>query len=169
MEQRKIAARKKRKRNRPLRKADRKRRAEMRTKARAGELVVGSFNVRTLAYKGANGIGHNSNTVLQLCGSSDCDVVGLQETRRANDGAFTPAGYVVIWSGARAGTTEKKGVHGVGLAIKQSIVDGMDKGGMTVECISARLMKVRLQLTGSNGVSFVVAYAPTETDGTSEK
>ncbi|CAN0346235.1 unnamed protein product [Pylaiella littoralis] len=45
----------------------------------------------------------------------------------------------------------------------------MDKGGMTVECISARLMKVRLQLTGSNGVAFVVAYAPTETNGTSDK
>ena len=180
MEQRKKTARKKRKHTQPIRKADRTireadreedrtRRAEIRAKARVGELVVGTFNVRTLAYKGANGIGHNSNTILQICANSECDIVGLQETRRANQGAFTHAGYVVVWSGARTGTKEKKGVHGVGLAIKQSIVDGMEKGGMTVECMSARLMKVRLQLTGSNGVSFVIAYAPTESDGAAAK
>ena len=40
---------------------------------------------------------------------------------------------------------------------------GVEKGGLVVECISARLMEVRIQREGkSNGVSFfVVDYAPT--------
>ena len=39
---------------------------------------------------------------------------------------------------------------------------GVEKGGLVVECVSARLVKVRIQLEGkSNGVSFVVGYAPT--------
>ena len=56
-------------------------------------------------------------------------------------------------SGADAEKYEKKGNHEVGLAVRESIVAGMDKGNVAVECISARLMKVRIQLKGkSNGV-----------------
>ena len=47
---------------------------------------------------------------------------------------------------------------------------GMGKGDIAVECISARLMKVLVQLKGeSNGVSFIVGYAPTLDKSTSEK
>lgn len=61
--------------------------------------------------------------------------------------------------GAKRGLERGKGVHGVGLAIKQSVVDGMENGehdSMTrvVECIIARLMKGTLQPTGSNVVTF---------------
>ena len=60
------------------------------------------------------------------------------------------------------GNREKKGNHGVGLAVYQYIVAGMEKGDIAVECRSARLMKVRIQLKRkSNGVSFIVGYAPT--------
>ena len=46
---------------------------------------------------------------------------------------------------------------------------GMGKGDVAVECISARLMKVRIQLKGkSNGVSFIAGYAPTLDKSTSE-
>ena len=46
----------------------------------------------------------------------------------------------------------------------------MDKCNVAVECISARLMKVRIQLKGkSNGVSFIVRYAPTLEKSTSER
>ena len=45
----------------------------------------------------------------------------------------------------------------------------MDKGEVAVECISARLIKVRVQLNGkSYGVSFIVGYAPTLDKSTSE-
>jgi len=51
----------------------------------------------------------------------------------------------------------------VGLVIKEHIWEGVEEGDKTVECFGPRLMKVRLQLGGSHGVTFVVAYAPTET------
>ena len=73
-------------------------------------------------------------------------------------------------SGADAEKYEKKGNHEVGLAVRESIVAGMDKGNVAVECISARLMKVRIQLKGkSNGVSFIANYAPTHDKSTSEQ
>ena len=89
--------------------------------------------------------------------------------RRNGQSAFTAAGYVVFSSGADGGKHEKKGNHGVGLALRESIVAGMDKGDVAVECISARLMKARIQLKEKcNGVSFIVGYAPTLDKGTSE-
>ena len=47
---------------------------------------------------------------------------------------------------------------------------GTNKGEVAVECINARLMKVRFQLKGTcNGVSFIVGYAPSLDKSTSEK
>ena len=55
----------------------------------------------------------------------------------------------------------RKGQHGVGLAIKENIVKKADEDGITIECISARLLKARISIE-LNFVTFVVAYAPTE-------
>ena len=55
----------------------------------------------------------------------------------------------------------RKGQHGVGLAIKEEIVKKVGEDGITIECISARLLKARISIK-SNFVTFVVAYAPTE-------
>lgn len=82
--------------------------------------------------------------MLQLCVGSKCDLVGIQENCRTRQGVFSDAGYVVHWSGVLDGSMDKNGVHGVGFAIEQSIVNGVDKGGTTVACIRAQLMKVRL-------------------------
>ena len=129
---------------------------------------MGTYNVRTLAFKGTNGIGH-AEVILKTCEDAGCDILGLQEVRRNGQSAFTAAGYVVFCSGADGGKHEKKGDHGVGLAVRESIVAGMDKGDVAVECISARLMKVRIQLKGkSNGVSFIEGYAPTLDKSASE-
>lgn len=49
--------------------------------------------------------------------------------------------------GGGAGTHKKRGVHAVEPATKQPFVAGMDKGGMTVECICARLVKVHIKPT----------------------
>ena len=124
----KLAARIKRKKTHPQREADRERqeiaagvKATAKKKAREGDLSFGTFNVRTLAYSGRNPIGHNVMTVMQICAATDCDVIGLQETRRAGQGAITHDGYVIIWSDARAGTKDKRGVHGVGVAIKETM------------------------------------------------
>ena len=169
VERRKSEARKKRRRRRRIRRAAHKFFTGARSRSRAGELVVGTNKVRKLAFKGTNGIGH-AEVIMKTCEDTGCDVIGLQEVRRHKQSAFTAAGCVVFSSGADGGEYEKKGNHGVGLAVRESIVAGMDTGDVAVECISVGLMKVRIQLKGkSNGVSFIVGYAPTLDKSTSEK
>lgn len=89
IDQRKMAVKILRRQKRPLRTTGRLRWAKTISKTRVEETVVGTSNVFTLAYKGAKGIGHISTTVLNVCGKSKCDVVGVQETRRVDKGAFT--------------------------------------------------------------------------------
>ena len=135
-------ARKKIRRRRRIQRAAQKICTDARARSRVGELVVGTFNVRTLAFKGSNGIGH-AEVILKTCEEAGCDIIGLQEVGRDGQSASTAAGYVVVCSGADGGKhDEKKGNHGVGLVVTGSIVAGMDKGDFAVECSSARLMKV---------------------------
>ena len=169
MKWRKSEARKRRRRRRRIRRAAHKIRTYARVPPSAGELVVGSYNIRTLAFMGTNGIGR-AEVILKTCEDAGCDVIGLQELRRNGQSDFTAARYVVFCSEADGGKYEKKGNHGVGLAVRESIVAGMDKVDVAVECISARLMKVHIQLKGkSNRVSFIVGYASTLDKSTSEK
>ena len=72
-----------------------------RARFRAGELVVGTFNVRKLAFNGKNGTGH-SEVIMKVCQDLGCDVVGLPETRRDGHSTFTEeaAGYTIFCSGA---------------------------------------------------------------------
>ena len=88
--------------------------------------------------------------ILKTCDDAGCDIIGLQEVRRNGQIAFTAAGYVVLCSAADGGKYEKKGKHGVALAVRESIVAGMVKGDVAVECIGARLMKVRIQNSKGN-------------------
>ena len=53
----------------------------------------------------------------------------------------------------------RKGQHGVGLAIKEETVKKAGEDGVTIECISARLLKARI-LIKSNFVTFAVDCAP---------
>ena len=79
-------------------------------------------------------------------------------------------GVLCFFSGADGGTYEKKGNHGVGLAVGEFNVAGMDKGDVAVACIIARLMEVRIQLKRkSNRVICIVGLAPTLDKSTTEK
>ena len=93
--QRKHAARKKIRNHRRNRRAARKLRVEAKPRSRAGEVVVGTFNVRTLAFNGKNGIGH-SEVTMKVCQELGCDVIGLQETRRDRQKTFTAAEHTVF-------------------------------------------------------------------------
>ena len=55
---------------------------------------MGTFNVRTLAFNGMNGIRH-SEVVLKVCQEPGCDVIRFHETRRDGRSTFTAAGYTV--------------------------------------------------------------------------
>ena len=80
---------------------------------------MGTFNVRTLAFKGTNGMGH-AEVIPKTCEDVGCDVIGLQEVSRDEQSDTMAAGYVMFCSGADEGKHEKKGDHGVGLADRVS-------------------------------------------------
>ena len=138
-----------------------------RAKRRMQELTFGTFNVRTVALKGVNGIGH-IDVLLRICATKGCDVVGLQEAKRDGILEIVAAGYRVYFSGDCTGVRGKKGQHGVGLAKKEEIVKKAGKDGITIECINARLLKARTSIK-SSFVTFVVAYAPIKTTAEGEK
>ena len=130
-----------------------------RARSRTGELNVAAWNVRSLSLTGRRGAGH-AEVLLQKCIVLGCDVIGLQETRRPGRTEFTAAGYRVFYSGVD-GSTGRAGQHGVGLAVKESIIRGAT---WTQELTNERLMSMTLNLTGkSNAITFVVAYDPTHT------
>ena len=78
-ERRRALARKKRRRKRAMRTAARMKHQAARARSRLEELTFGTFNVRTAAVKGVNGIGH-IDFLLRPCAAKGCDVIGLQET-----------------------------------------------------------------------------------------
>ena len=130
-----------------------------RARSRTGELNIATWNVRSLSLTGRRGAGH-AEVLLQKCKVLGCDVIGLQETRRPGRTEFATAGYCMFCSGVD-GSTGRAGQHGVGLAVKESIIrEATWTQELTIEC----LMSMTFILTGkSNAVTFIVAYGPTDT------
>ena len=159
-ERRKILAHKKRRRGRVERRRLRQSKRRNRARARGREIPVATHNVRTMAVDGTGGVGRALD-VLSVYNRLGCDVIGLQETRRSEHSAFSQAGYLVYCSGECGGENGgKKGQKGVWLAVRTSIT----RAARPPEFIGDRLLKVTLELRGrAKAVTFVVAYAPTET------
>ena len=153
-------ARKGRRRTRPERRRIAKTSQNVsRARSRTGELNIVTWNVHSLSLTGRRGAGH-AEVLLQKCKVLGCDVIGLQETRRPGRTEFATAGYRVFCSGVD-GSTGRAGQHGVGLAVKESIIR---EATWTQELTNERLMSMTFNLTGkSNAVTFIVAYGPTDT------
>ena len=163
----KVFARKKRRRGRTRRRAARRQASNDRDRARRRELTIATHNVQTMAVDGKHGVGRAAE-VLDVYQEMDCDITGLQETRRSGQSALLQAGYAVYCSGESGGDGEgKKGQGGVGLAVRKSISRAEAR---PPEFISDRLLKVTLELCGrARAVTFVVGYAPTDTQGALER
>ena len=159
-ERRRAFAGKKQRGKQAERKSARKKHKAARARSRLEELTFSTFNVRTTAVNGVNGIGH-IDTLQKTCPAKGCDVIGLQETKRDGTSETSASGYRVFFNGGCSMAKGRKGQHGVGLAIKEEIVNKAGEDGITIECISARLLKARISIK-SNFVTFVVTYAPTE-------
>ena len=138
-ERRRAFARKKRRGKRAERNSARKKHKATRARSRLEELTFGTFNVGTAAVNGVNGIGY-IDTLLRTCAAKSCDVIGLQETKRDGTSAISESGYRVFFSGDCSMVKNRKEQHGVGLAIKKDIVKKAGEDGITIECISARLL-----------------------------
>ena len=130
-----------------------------RARSRLEELTFGTFNVRTAVVDGVNGIG-NIDTLLRPRAAKSCDVIGLQETKRDGTSEIVASGYRVFFSGDCSGVKRRKEEHGVGLALKEEIVKKAGEYGITMECISGRLLEARISVK-PDFVTFVVAYALT--------
>ena len=161
----KVFAREKRRRGRTRRRAARRQAGNHRDRARRRELVIATHNVRTMAVDGKHGVGRAAE-VLDMYQEMGCDIIGLQKMRRSGQSALLQAGYVVYCSGESGGDGEgKKGQGGVGLVVRKSISRAEAR-----EFISDRLLKVTLKLCGrARAVTFVVEYAPTDTQSLREK
>ena len=153
-------ARKGRRRTRPERRRNVKTSQNVaRARFRTEELNIATWNVRSLSLTGRRGAGH-AEVLLQKCKVLGCDVIELQETRRPGRTEFATAGYRVFCSGID-GSTGRAGQHGVGLAVKESIIR---EATWRQELTNERLMLMTFNLTGkSNAVTFIVAYGPTDT------
>ena len=165
-ERRKILVRKRRRRGRAERRCLRQSKRRNLARARGREIVVATHNVRTMSVDGTHGVGRALD-VLDMYDRLGCDVIGLQETRRSGHSAFSQAGYLVYFSGVCGGQNGgKKGQGGVGLAV----IIPITRAARPPELISDRLLKVTLELRGrAKAATFVVAYAPTETQNASNK
>ena len=124
-----------------------------RARSRPGELNVTTWNFRSLSLAGRRGAGH-AEVLLQKCKVLGCDVIGLQKTRRPGRTEFVAAGYRVFCSGVD-GSSGRAGQHGVGLAVKESIVR---EAAWTQELTNERLMSMTFILS----ITFVVADGPTD-------
>ena len=80
------------------RKSARKKHEVARARSRLEELTFGTFNVRTAAVNGVNGIGY-IDTLLRTCAAKSCDVIALQGTKRDGTSEISASGYRVCFSG----------------------------------------------------------------------
>lgn len=85
------------------------------------------------------------------------DIAALSETRLLGEGSLKEEGegYTFFWRGYPAGGQH---LHGVGLAIKNSILPNLTE---TPVGISERLMSLRFPLAGKEYATIFSAYAPT--------
>ena len=85
---RKFLARKRRRRGRAERRLLRQRERRNRARARGREVTAATHDVRTMAVDGKHGVGRALDG-LSVYDRLGCDVIGLQETRRSGDSAFS--------------------------------------------------------------------------------
>ena len=103
--QKKLLARKKRRRGRTERRLAKKQAERNRARTRRQEVCIATHNVRTTAVDGKHGIGR-AWEVLSALRKLGCDVIGIQETRRSGQSVFEEAGYTVYCSGETKGKGE---------------------------------------------------------------
>ena len=156
-ERRRVFAREKQRGKRAERKFACKKHKAARERSQLEELTFGTFNIRTAAVNGVNGIRH-IDTLLRSCVAKDCDVIGLQETKRYGTPKIISSGSDVFFSGDCSGVKTRKGQHQVGLSIKEEIVKKTGEDGITIECISVRLLKARISIKSNFATFFVVPH-----------
>lgn len=81
------------------------------------------------------------------------DIAALQETRLAEAGQLKERNYTFFWQGLSA---EERRLHGVGFAVKNSLVDSVT----TPTAVSERVSSLKLRLSRGEA-TLICVYAPT--------
>ena len=91
-------ARKRRRRGRAERRRLQKSKRRNRARARGREIAVATHNVLTMAVDRTHGVGRALD-VLSVYDRLECDIIGLQETRRSEQSAFSsqPSARLATW------------------------------------------------------------------------
>ena len=120
------------------------------------KLKLANWNVRTLL-DGGDRPERRTAIVAQQLAAYDIDIAALSETRLSGEGSLTEVGqgYTYFWRGVPEGQPR---VHGVGLAIRNKIVNSLTELPVGH---SERLMSVRVPLARSKYMTIISAYAPT--------
>ena len=121
------------------------------------KLTIGTWNVHTLMDRYNRGRPQIRTTLVAKEPSRyNIDIAALSETRLAEERCLTEpiSGYTFFW---KEKTTDEGRIHGIGLAIKSSIMKQLSTLHIG---INGRLMKLRLPLGHNRYATIISAYAP---------
>ena len=119
-------------------------------------IKLANWNVRTLLDNDSRPE-RQTAMVAKTLAKYDIDVATLTETRLSGEGSLNELGqgYTFFWRGVPDGQPR---IHGVGIAIKTSIVNSLEELPVSY---SERIMSMRIPLARSNHMKVICAYAPT--------
>ena len=129
-------------------------------------MIFGAWNVRTLMDRETSTRPERRTAlVAKELSRYSIDIAALSETRLAEEGSIAElkGGYTFFWKGK---AQEEERIHGIGLAIKTSILKQLPD---LPTAINERLMKLRFPLNASQHVTIISAYAPTLTSSDEAK
>jgi len=137
-----------------------------RKKNRTGNLILATWNVRTLLdTKSSKRPNRQTAIVAQELLKYKIDIAALQETRFEGTGELRESSHTFFWSGKSPGQRRDAGV---GFAIANDLVRKMTCLP-TPGTIPERIIKLRIPLTRSRFCSLVCAYAPTMVSSEAER
>ena len=117
-------------------------------------MIFGAWNVRALLDRDASSRPERRTALIAgELGKYQIDIAALSETRLAEEGSIAEpkGGYTFFWRGK---AKEEDSIHGVGLAIKNSLYRQLPDLPTPV---SERLMKLRFPLNPSRHVTVISA------------
>lgn len=122
------------------------------------KLFIAAWNVLTLLDIGQNNIPQRRTALVSLeLQKYNVDIAALSETRLSEEGSVKEKDYTFFWKGVQQGVPR---VHGVGFAIKNSLVSSLTELPVG---ISERIMTLNMKLTNSQKITLISVYAPTMT------